>query len=89
MFMARHHVQQVCPFFATKFSLHERSRDSPFNITIFVPGVETSIIATDADPALIKAVYETFLKAVALLCQWHIQKNVAKHCKSGFATDKA
>jgi hypothetical protein len=31
MFMDRHHVQQVCPFFATKFSLHERSRDSPFN----------------------------------------------------------
>jgi hypothetical protein len=29
--MDRHHVQQVCPFFATKFSLHERSRDSPFN----------------------------------------------------------
>ena len=29
--MHRHHVQQVCPFFATKFSLHERSRDSPFN----------------------------------------------------------
>jgi hypothetical protein len=31
MFMDRHHVQQVCLFFATKFSLHERSRDSPFN----------------------------------------------------------
>ena len=31
--MHRHHVQQVCPFFATKFSLHERSRDSPFNTT--------------------------------------------------------
>jgi hypothetical protein len=31
MFMDRHYVQQVCPFFATKFSLHERSRDSPFN----------------------------------------------------------
>jgi hypothetical protein len=29
--MDRHYVQQVCPFFATKFSLHERSRDSPFN----------------------------------------------------------
>jgi hypothetical protein len=32
MFMDRHHVQQVCLFFATKFSLHERSRDSPFNM---------------------------------------------------------
>ena len=32
--MDRHYVQQVCPFFATKFSLHERSRDSPFNILI-------------------------------------------------------
>ena len=33
--MDRHHVQQVCPFFATKFSLHERSRDSPFNKITF------------------------------------------------------
>jgi hypothetical protein len=24
-----------------------------------------------------------------LLCQWHIQKNVAEHCKGGFATDEA
>jgi hypothetical protein len=31
MFIDHHHVQQVCPFFATKFSLHESSRDSPFN----------------------------------------------------------
>ena len=30
--MDRHHVQQVCPFFATRFSLHEHSRDSPFNM---------------------------------------------------------
>jgi IS4 transposase len=30
--MARHYVQQMSPWFATLFSLHERSRDSPFNI---------------------------------------------------------
>jgi hypothetical protein len=51
--------------------------------------VKPSIIATDADAALIKAVSKVFPNAVALLCQWHIQKNVVKHCKGGFATDKA
>jgi predicted HNH restriction endonuclease len=54
-----------------------------------VPGVEPSVIATDADPALIGAVHKVFPNAVALLCLWHIQKNVAKHCKAGFATDEA
>jgi hypothetical protein len=39
MFMDCHHVQQVCPFFATKFSLHERSRDSPFNIIFLLVAV--------------------------------------------------
>jgi hypothetical protein len=36
--MARHYVQQMYPWFATLFSLHERSRDSPFNILIFMGG---------------------------------------------------
>ena len=47
------------------------------------------IIATDAEPALIKAVHKKFPKAVALLCLQHVQKNILKHCKGGFLTDEA
>jgi hypothetical protein len=57
--------------------------------TLYMPSVMPSVIATDADLALIKAVRKTFPNAVALLCTWHIQKNVLKHCKGGFPTDEA
>ena len=57
--------------------------------TMYMPGIEPSIIATDADLALIAVVGKTFPRAVALLCTWHIQKNVLKHCKKGFTTDDA
>jgi hypothetical protein len=35
---------------------------------IYVPNVKLLIIATNANPALIKAVYKTFLDTIALLC---------------------
>jgi hypothetical protein len=58
--------------------------------TKYLPrGIEPSIIATNADPALIKAVSKVFPNATALLCLWHIQKNMSKHCKGGFATNEA
>jgi hypothetical protein len=56
---------------------------------LYVPTVEgLSIIATNVDAALIKAVHKKFPKAVALLCQWHVQKNILKHCNGGFVTDE-
>jgi hypothetical protein len=57
---------------------------------LHVPTVDgSSIIATNAEQALITAVHKKFPQATALLCLWHVQKNVLKHCKGGFVTDEA
>jgi hypothetical protein len=50
--------------------------------------IEPSIIVIDADGALINAIKAKIPIAQAFLCQWHIQKNVLKHCKVGFATNE-
>ena len=57
---------------------------------LHVPTVDgPSIIATDVEQALITVVHKKFPQATALLCLWHVQKNVLKHCKGGFVTDEA
>lgn len=58
--------------------------------TKYLPrGIKPLIIATNADLALIKAVHKVFPNTIALLCLQHIQKNISKHCKGGFATNEA
>lgn len=40
---------------------------------------------TDAEPALINAIGTIFPGSAHILCVWHINLNVAKHCKSKFS----
>ena len=44
------------------------------------------VIAIDRDPALVNAVRHMFPTSPILLCTWHVNKNIAKNCKSVFET---
>ena len=44
------------------------------------------VIAIDRDPALVNAVRHMFPTSPILLCTWHVNKNIAKNCKSMFET---
>ncbi|XP_076881992.1 uncharacterized protein LOC143530314 [Bidens hawaiensis] len=44
------------------------------------------VILTDCDLALMNACEIVFPNAVKLLCRWHINENIKKHCRQSFAT---
>ncbi|XP_022032595.1 uncharacterized protein LOC110933694 [Helianthus annuus] len=46
--------------------------------------MEPRVILTDRDLALMGACAKVFPDASRLLCRWHIQQNVMKHCKGVF-----
>ena len=50
--------------------------------------IEPSIIIIDTNSALINAIKAKIPIAQAFLCQWHVQKNVLKYCKVGFAINE-
>ena len=47
---------------------------------------DPSVLLTDCQLALIRACWTVFPKADALLCIWHIDKNVETHCRQYFDT---
>ncbi|MFS7994053.1 putative MULE transposase domain, FHY3/FAR1 family [Helianthus anomalus] len=49
--------------------------------------MEPRVILTDRDLALMGACAKVFPDASRLLCRWHIQQNVMKHCKGAFTDD--
>jgi hypothetical protein len=50
---------------------------------------DPNIIVTDRDLALLQASEEVFPNTAALLCIWHVNKNVLKNCKASFTTEEA
>jgi len=48
---------------------------------------DPDIIVTDRDLALMQAIKEVFPTTDALLCIWHVNKNILKNCKGSFVTD--
>lgn len=50
------------------------------NINVKLP----EMFATDAETALINAIGIVFPDSVHILCVWHINQNIAKHCKNKF-----
>ncbi|XP_076944427.1 protein FAR1-RELATED SEQUENCE 5-like [Bidens hawaiensis] len=44
------------------------------------------VILTDCDLALMNACEIVFPNAAKLLCRWHINENIKKHCRQSFAT---
>ncbi|KAJ0592175.1 putative MULE transposase domain, FHY3/FAR1 family [Helianthus annuus] len=49
--------------------------------------MEPCVIVTDRDLALMGACAKVFPDASRLLCRWHIQQNIMKHCKSAFTEE--
>jgi len=49
--------------------------------------LDPDIIVIDRDLALMQAIKEVFPTTNALLCIWHVNKNVLKNCKGSFATN--
>ncbi|XP_022020098.1 protein FAR-RED IMPAIRED RESPONSE 1-like [Helianthus annuus] len=49
--------------------------------------MEPRVIVTDRDMALMGAYANVFPNASRLLCRWHIQQNVMKHCKAAFTEE--
>jgi hypothetical protein len=47
----------------------------------FIPADFPTTVITDRDLALIDALKEVFPNTARLLCIWHIEKNLVKHCK--------
>ncbi|KAL6547501.1 hypothetical protein OROMI_023222 [Orobanche minor] len=47
-------------------------------------GVSPSVIVTDREMALMKAIEVVFPNASNLLCVWHIEKNILSNCKPHF-----
>ncbi|KAL3531568.1 hypothetical protein ACH5RR_010890 [Cinchona calisaya] len=45
---------------------------------------QPSVIVTDRELALMKAIKVVFPKASNVLCVWHIQKNILANCKAHF-----
>ena len=43
--------------------------------------VKPRVIVTDCDKALMNACKSVFPHATKLICRWHIQENIARHCK--------
>ena len=48
----------------------------------------SNIIVIDRDLALMNVIEKMFASIVVLLCIWHINMNVLKHCKSVFNTEE-
>lgn len=48
---------------------------------------DPEVIVTDRDLASMQAIKEVSPTTDALLCIWHVNKNVPKNCKGSFATD--
>ena len=49
---------------------------------------DPSVVVIDRDLALMNAIARVFALAVVLLCIWHINMNVLKHCKPAFDTQE-
>jgi len=49
---------------------------------------DPDVIVTDRDLALMQAIEEVFPNTSALLCIWHVNKNVLKNCKASFTTEE-
>lgn len=49
---------------------------------------DPEVIVTDRELALMQAIEEVFSKISALLCIWHVNKNVLKNCKASFAIEE-
>ena len=46
------------------------------------------VVVIDRDLALMNAIATVFTQTVILLCLWHINMNVLKHCKPAFETEE-
>jgi len=52
------------------------------NVKSLYIGISYSpVIAIDRDLALVNAVMHVFSTSPILLCIWHVNKNIANHCK--------
>ncbi|KAD4583971.1 hypothetical protein E3N88_21572 [Mikania micrantha] len=47
--------------------------------------MEPRVIITDRDLAVMNACRKVFPEAAKYLCRWHIDENIAKHCKESFS----
>ncbi|KAD3338637.1 hypothetical protein E3N88_34158 [Mikania micrantha] len=47
--------------------------------------MEPRVIITDRDLAVMNACRKVFPEAAKYLCRWHIDENIAKHCKASFS----
>ncbi|KAD4583977.1 hypothetical protein E3N88_21578 [Mikania micrantha] len=47
--------------------------------------MEPRVIITDRDLAVMNACRKVFPEAAKYLCKWHIDENIAKHCKASFS----
>ncbi|ODQ74409.1 hypothetical protein LIPSTDRAFT_70037 [Lipomyces starkeyi NRRL Y-11557] len=52
--------------------------------TIVFQDVSPSVVITDADKALMKALAEVFPRTFNQIFRWHIQQNIMKHCRQMF-----
>ncbi len=50
--------------------------------------LDPDVIVTDRDLTLMQAIEKIFSNTAALLCIWHVNKNVLKNCKVLFTTEK-
>ncbi|XP_022040097.1 protein FAR1-RELATED SEQUENCE 5-like [Helianthus annuus] len=51
--------------------------------------IEPRVIVTDRDRAQMNACATVFPRARHSLCRWHIQQNIAKHCRPRFKTEES
>ncbi|KAD6118680.1 hypothetical protein E3N88_09951 [Mikania micrantha] len=47
--------------------------------------MEPRVIITDRDLAIMSACRKVYPEAAKYLCRWHIDENIAKHCKASFS----
>ncbi|KAI3797407.1 hypothetical protein L1987_32664 [Smallanthus sonchifolius] len=49
--------------------------------------MESRVIVTDRDKALMNACDKIFPDTSKYLCRWHIHENISKHCKASFTDE--
>ena len=79
--------------FCFVFLMEEKEADSIWAFQkikshVFVNGIAPVTMVTDRELTLTNAIRRVFPKSKNLLCVWHINKNLASHCKQGFSADE-
>jgi hypothetical protein len=78
--------------FTVAIALLDQETEEDYNWAViqlkncFQPNTFPSVIATDCEEALIKAIKSEFLSTKTVIYYWHINVNVTKNCKQYFET---